>query len=69
MKLEKEYDNYKIEKEKKYNEEIKGFLNDKNVLKEKYDELIQTKKYLDIKNFESEKLKKFNDIIRKKIYN
>jgi len=69
MKLEKEYDNYKIEKEKKYNEEIKGFLNDKNVLKEKYDELIQTKKYLDIKNFESEKLKKFNEIIRKKIYN
>ena len=69
MKLEREYEEYKIEKEKKHTDEIKGFLNEKNVLKEKYEELIQTKKYLDKKNFESEKVKNMNKIIKLKIYN
>jgi hypothetical protein len=69
MKLEREYEEYKIEKEKKHTDEIKGFLNEKNILKEKYEELIQTKKYLDKKNFESEKVKNMNKIIKLKIYN
>ena len=69
MKLEREYEEYKIEKEKKHKDEIKGFLNDKNILKEKYDELIQTKNYLEKKNFESEKVKNMNKIIKLKIFN